>query len=58
MSAYQVKAINSSISLTKDGGVRVGFVTQELNEDEKMVILKAFQSFGNLTFEPTAKEAS
>lgn len=55
MQSYSVHVVQTSISHTKDGGLRLGFATQELNEEEKLVIIKQFQSFGKLTYEPDTK---
>lgn len=47
---FQAPAILSSISYTKDGGVRLGFVTNELPSSEKLIIAEFFQKFGFLLF--------
>jgi len=46
----QVPAILTSISHTKDGGLRLGFTTQEIPPAEKLLISQFFQSFGYLLF--------
>ena len=46
----QVPAILTSISNTKDGGKRLGFRTNELSVEEKVLLEEYFQSFGFLLF--------
>jgi hypothetical protein len=49
---FTVGAILNSVSHTKDGGVRVGFVTQELSPDEQYYIVSQMQKYGYLLFSP------
>ena len=49
---FTVGVILSSISHTRDRGIRLGFTTQELNKDERAVIEDQFQQYGNLLFSP------
>ena len=46
----EIPAILSSISFTKDKGLRIGFISQELTKDEKMIVQDYFQKFGYLLF--------
>lgn len=46
----EIPAILSSISFTKDKGLRIGFISQELSKDEKMIVQDYFQMFGYLLF--------
>ena len=48
----QLAGIITSMSHTKDRGLRIGFVTQELNEEELNEIMKYFQLFGYVLFKP------
>lgn len=50
--SVQVPAILTSVSYSKDGGVRLGFSTQELSDEEKLTISKYHQQFGYLLFKP------
>lgn len=47
---FQAPAILTSISYTKDNGVRLGFTTNELSDEEKVVVAKFFQKFGWVMF--------
>ena len=46
----QVPAILSSLSFTKDRGLRMGFITQELTKEEKNIVQDYHQKFGYLLF--------
>jgi len=46
----EIPAILSSISFTKDNGLRLGFITNELNHDEKIAVQEYYQKFGYLLF--------
>jgi len=48
----QVPAILTSLALTKDGGMRAGFATQELNDEDKLILTKLHGQFGYLLFQP------
>jgi len=50
--SYSLGAINTTLSLTKDRGLRLGFTTNELTEAEKTIVIEHFQRFGKVTFEP------
>ena len=50
MSTFQAPAILNSISYTKDGGLRVGFVTNELPEDQKLIASHFHNKFGFVLF--------
>ncbi len=47
-----VTGILTSISHTKDGGLRLGFSTQELTPEDKLKMSELFQQFGHLAFSP------
>lgn len=54
---FQVPAILTRIGYLKDKGLSLGFSTNELTDEEKVLISKAHQSFGWLLFsENTLKE--
>ena len=42
---FQAPAILTSISYAKDGGVRLGFVTNELTPEDKLVLSMFHQKF-------------
>ncbi len=46
----QVPATLNSISFTKDNGLRLGFLTQELPDEDKLIIQRYYQKFGYLLF--------
>ena len=48
----QVPAILTSLALTKDGGMRAGFATQELSDEDKLILTKLHGQFGYLMFQP------
>lgn len=48
----QVPAILTSLALTKDGGMRAGFATQELTDEDKLILTKLHGQFGYLLFQP------
>ncbi len=47
---FQAPAILTSVSYTKDGGLRLGFTTNELNYEDKLTAAKFYQSFGYVLF--------
>lgn len=47
-------AILTSISYTKDGGMRLGFSTNELSQKDKLTISEFYQTFGWLAFKENA----
>jgi hypothetical protein len=47
---FQVPAILTSISYTNDGGLRLGFHTNELSPEEKITAANFHQKFGYLLF--------
>jgi hypothetical protein len=49
---FTVPSTLTSISHTKDRGLRIGFITQELIPKEKYAIIAMHQCFGYLTFSP------
>jgi len=53
---YKLEAISNGVSHTKDGGLRLTFVTNELTPEQKMEVIKSFQAFGILSFEETARD--
>jgi len=50
MEKIQVPAILTRISFLKDGGVSLGFSTNELSDEEKVLLSKYYQKFGWLLF--------
>ena len=46
----EIPAILSSLSFTKDRGLRLGFLSQELTKEEKDIVQDYFQKFGYLLF--------
>jgi hypothetical protein len=50
MDKFQVPAILTRVSFLKDGGVSLGFSTNEMTAEEKVVISKFYQKFGHLLF--------
>ncbi len=47
---FQAPAILTSISYSKDGGVRIGFTTNELSDADKLIVSKFHQKFGFILF--------
>lgn len=47
---FRVPAILSRISFTKDGGISLGFQTQEITTEEKIIVSSFYGSFGWLLF--------
>lgn len=47
---FQAPAILTSFSYTKDGGARLGFTTNELTDNEKLLIGTFYQKFGYIAF--------
>lgn len=47
---FQAPAILTSVSYSKDGGVRLGFTTNELTDEDKVIIAKFYQKFGFVLF--------
>ena len=47
---FQAPAILTSVSYAKDGGVRLGFVTNELTDEDKLILAKFHQKFGFVLF--------
>lgn len=50
MDKFQVPAILTRVSFLKDGGVSLGFSTNEMTAEEKVVISKFYQKFGYVLF--------
>lgn len=50
--AFQAPAILTRMSYTKDGGLSLGFTTNELTNDEKVLAAQYFQQFGYILFKP------
>ena len=48
---FQAPAILKSISHTSDGGLRIGFTTNELSDEDKLVATKFHQKFGWVLFQ-------
>jgi hypothetical protein len=49
---FQVPAILNRISFTKDNGLSLGFVTNELSDEEKVLAAQYHAKFGYLLFKP------
>ena len=47
---FQAPAILNSIAYTKDGGLRLGFVTNELGNEEKIIAGTFYSKFGYVCF--------
>ena len=47
---FQAPAILTSISYSKDGGMRLGFTTNELTDEDKLIAAKFYQKFGFVLF--------
>lgn len=47
-------AILTAISYTKDGGLRLGFSTQEMTAEDKIALSELYQKFGWLAFKENA----
>ncbi len=47
---FQAPAILTSVSYSKDGGVRIGFSTNELSDEDKLIVSKFHQKFGFILF--------
>ena len=55
---FQAPAILNSISFRKDGGLSLGFVTNEITSEEKIIAGKFYSKFGYVLFkENQFKEA-
>lgn len=50
MNSIQVSAVVDGISPLKDGGMSVRFHTQEMQDDQKLVLLKIHRKFGWMLF--------
>jgi hypothetical protein len=49
---YQVQAILTSLSMSADKGMRMGFSTNELTDEDRLLATKYHQQFGWLMFKP------
>lgn len=49
---FQVPAVLVRVYPMKDGGISLGFYTQELMKEEKVELMEYFQQFGYLLFRP------
>lgn len=58
MNIIQLAGIITSMSYSKDGGMRIGFHTNELSIEEKSEIQKYFQQFGYILFKPNEFQES
>ena len=47
---FQVPSILSRISYLKDGGISIGFSTNELSDEDKLIVSKFHNQFGWLLF--------
>jgi len=48
----KIQAILTRISYMKDGGLSLGFSTQEMSPEDKVVMAELYQTFGWLAFSP------
>ena len=53
-----VEAILTRISYTKDGGLSLGFSTQEMSPEDKLKMSELYQQFGWLAFSPNKIDLS
>lgn len=51
---FQAPAILTSISYTKDGGLRLGFTTNELTDESKIIASSFYNQFGFVLFKENA----
>ena len=47
---FQAPAILTSVSYNKDGGIRLGFTTNELSDVDKVLVAQFYQKFGFVLF--------
>lgn len=47
---FTVPSLLNTISFTKDRGLRLGYITQELTEEERIIIQRFHGSFGHMAF--------
>ncbi len=52
MDIIQLSGIFTSMSYSKDGGMRVGIHTQEMSKEERDKLSDYFQKFGYILFKP------
>lgn len=55
---FQAPGILTSISYNRDGGMRLGFVTNELSDEDKLILTKFHQKFGWILFQENAYQPS
>jgi hypothetical protein len=53
---FQIPATLEGVAALKDGGMSVRFHTQEINPDEKVLLMRYFQKFGWLLFSEKAQD--
>lgn len=53
-----IPAILNSISHTTDGGLRLGFLTNEMTAEQKLEMVRLHQQFGYLLFQPNSINAT
>jgi len=58
MKKIQVPATLTSVRTLSDGGLSVGFHTQELTPEEKLIVMEKANAFGWLLFKDTEEEFS
>lgn len=51
---FQAPAILTSIAYLKDGGLRIGFATNELSDEDKVIASRFHQKFGYVLFKENA----
>lgn len=52
MPPFLTPAILTSLRATQDGGLSLGFSTQELSDEDKLIAMKYHKQFGYLAFKP------
>jgi hypothetical protein len=55
---FQAPGILTSISYNRDGGMRLGFVTNELSDEDKLILTKFHQKFGWVLFQENPYQPS
>lgn len=58
MNKFQVEAILEGVTPLKDGGVSLRFHTNEVNKDQKVMLMEFYQSFGWLLFSANEHQES
>jgi len=56
MKPFQLPAQFSNLRYTVDGGLSIGFRSQELPQDEKLLVSEYYNQFGLLLFRPNLEQ--